>query len=317
VTNNSAIDSTPPAITGVSATGTTETGTTLNFTSDEAGNYFFLVLAEADAAPNAATVKAQGTAVAKGTGVATATAQTVAISGLSAGTSYKIYLIVEDAAGNLSAVSDVSVTSSAAAVVTPPASGGSGGGGGGVVQPAKVATPTSVSAVAGQSSVTLSWSITAAVGEVAPTSYRIELSTDDGTTWTMATVSGTGLTRTVTGLTQALTYVFRVVAIAENVSSTSLKSNPVSLESTLVTSPKVQKVTVGTFNGFVAIYTLGHEGSRLSAKVAGKWLVIDPIALASGKGYSLTRRKTGAGYLINVEVFIDRELVSSSTVTTR
>jgi hypothetical protein len=68
-------------------------------------------------------------------------------------------------------------------------------------------------------------------------------------------------------------------------------------------------VTIGTFNGYIAIYTQGYEGRRMTAKVAGKWLVVDPITLVPGKSYSLTKRNTGAGFLINVEVFIDGQPV--------
>ena len=78
-----------------------------------------------------------------------------------------------------------------------------------------------------------------------------------------------------------------------------------------------QKVTIGTFNGYIAIYTKGYEGRRLTAKVAGKWLKVDPITVASGKTYSLTKRNTGAGYTIKVEVYIDGVLLAQDTVLTR
>jgi subtilisin family serine protease len=71
------------------------------------------------------------------------------------------------------------------------------------------------------------------------------------------------------------------------------------------TNPTNQKVTVGTFNGFIAIYTQGFEGKRMTARIAGQWLSVSPITLASGKNYSLTRRNTGAGYDVRVEVWID------------
>jgi subtilisin family serine protease len=82
-------------------------------------------------------------------------------------------------------------------------------------------------------------------------------------------------------------------------------------------NPSEQKVTVGTFNGFIAIYTQGYVGQRLTAKVAGRWLAVDPIALAPGQSYSLVKRNTGAGYLINVEVFIDGQLMEKVQVLTR
>jgi subtilisin family serine protease len=78
-----------------------------------------------------------------------------------------------------------------------------------------------------------------------------------------------------------------------------------------------QKITIGTYNGYIAIYTKGYEGRRLTAKVAGRWLKVDPITLVPGKSYSLTKRNTGAGYTINVEVYIDGELLAQETVLTR
>lgn len=78
-----------------------------------------------------------------------------------------------------------------------------------------------------------------------------------------------------------------------------------------------QKVTIGTFNGFIAIYTQGYEGRRMTAKVAGRWLAVDPITLVPGKSYSLTKRNTGAGVLINIDVYIDGQWVKSQQVLTR
>jgi len=78
-----------------------------------------------------------------------------------------------------------------------------------------------------------------------------------------------------------------------------------------------QKITVGTFKGYVAIYTKGYMGQKLSAKVAGKWLVVDPIAAYKSNDYSRTVRLTGAGYSITVDLYIDGVFVRSEVVTTK
>ena len=78
-----------------------------------------------------------------------------------------------------------------------------------------------------------------------------------------------------------------------------------------------EKVTIGTFNGYVAIFTKGYEGRRMTAKVAGRWLKVDPIELVPGQSYSLTKRNTGAGYDIKVEVYIDGVLKAEDSVLTR
>ncbi len=109
-----AVDTTAPVLSEASSTSVTSTGATLNFTSDEAGTYYYLVYAAADEAPTATEVEAQGTAVAKGTAAATADALTVSVTGLTAETDYKAYVIVADAAGNKSLVSAITFSTTAA-----------------------------------------------------------------------------------------------------------------------------------------------------------------------------------------------------------
>lgn len=103
-------DVTAPVLSLTSASAITDTTATLHFTTDEAGTYYYLVYATADAAPNAATIKAQGTAATKGTAPTLAGAKTANVAGLTASTAYKAYVIVEDAAQNASAVSTVALT---------------------------------------------------------------------------------------------------------------------------------------------------------------------------------------------------------------
>ena len=105
--DNATYDTTAPILSAVSVDTLTETTADLNFTSDESGTYYYLVYLETDPAPSAATIKAQGAAVANGSAAATAaTAEDVTMSSLTASTNYTVYLIVEDAAGNQSLVSD-------------------------------------------------------------------------------------------------------------------------------------------------------------------------------------------------------------------
>ena len=116
------IDTTAPTLSSTSASDVTSSGATLNFTSDEVGTYYYLVYAAADTAPDAATVKAQGAAVAKGSGAAAASANTAGVTGLSSSTDYKAYVIVEDTAGNASAVSAIEITTLTASAAASPAS---------------------------------------------------------------------------------------------------------------------------------------------------------------------------------------------------
>jgi hypothetical protein len=185
-----------------------------------------------------------------------------------------------------------------------------------------VTFPSALSVAAGFSSVVVSWQISTGSDELAPTAYQIELSTDGGLTWAVANSTGSGLSRVVTGLTNGRIYLFRVTAFAGNASATSVQSLPVvPFDPSSVVSPDTgqtfRKVTVGTFNGFIGIYTSGYEGSRMTARIAGRWIQVNRITNVPGRNFSLTRRATGAGIPVNVDVFIDGRLVSSARVITK
>ena len=86
----------------------------------------------------------------------------------------------------------------------------------------------------------------------------------------------------------------------------------------IVGSEAGPKLTVGSFKGYVAIYTKGYEGQKLSAKVAGKWLVVDPLKESwRQNNYSRTVRFTGAGYDIFVHLYVDGEFIKTEMLTTK
>lgn len=79
-----------------------------------------------------------------------------------------------------------------------------------------------------------------------------------------------------------------------------------------------RKLSVGSFKGFIAIYTKGYDGQRLSAKVAGKWLVVESLDESfQGKNYSRTLRGTGSGQSIKVHLYIDSEFLRTDELTTK
>ncbi|NCB52651.1 MAG: leucine-rich repeat domain-containing protein, partial [Clostridia bacterium] len=101
-------DSTAPSLSNAQADEITNSAASLNFRSSEAGTYYYLVYPAADTAPDADTVKAQGDGtIAKGMGAAASGTNSAAVTGLSVTTDYKAYVVVEDAAGNLSAVKTI------------------------------------------------------------------------------------------------------------------------------------------------------------------------------------------------------------------
>jgi len=86
--------------------------------------------------------------------------------------------------------------------------------------------------------------------------------------------------------------------------SPSPTSSPVAPTPTLPEATR-QQITVGTFNGFIAIYVKGYESRHFAAKIAGKWTMHTVLKNSPGKDYALIRRNTGAGFDVKVEVWID------------
>ena len=73
-----------------------------------------------------------------------------------------------------------------------------------------------------------------------------------------------------------------------------------------------QKVNVGSFKGFVALYAKGYAGQKMTAIVAGKWIKVDALA----SNFERVVRYTGAGYTITTKIYIDGVLTGTfSTVT--
>lgn len=82
-------------------------------------------------------------------------------------------------------------------------------------------------------------------------------------------------------------------------------------------APKtIQRINAGSFKGFVAIYALGYEGKRLSAKVGKDWVIVDEIPKSPNNLFRVTDF-TGSGVDINLRIFIDRELVMTMPLKTK
>ena len=76
------------------------------------------------------------------------------------------------------------------------------------------------------------------------------------------------------------------------------------------------KVNAGSFKGYVALYALGYEGHRLSAKVGNDWVIVPTIPSAPNNLYRYVEF-TGVGYQIAVRIFIDRVLERTINLTTK
>jgi hypothetical protein len=74
-----------------------------------------------------------------------------------------------------------------------------------------------------------------------------------------------------------------------------------------------QKVNVGSFKGYVALYAKGYAGQKMSAIVAGKWIVVDSLA----SNFERVVRYTGAGYTITTKIYIDGVLKGTFSTLTK
>jgi hypothetical protein len=73
------------------------------------------------------------------------------------------------------------------------------------------------------------------------------------------------------------------------------------------------KVTIGTFGGYVAVYTKNLDGKRLSVKIGKKWRVISSL-----KGdFTVTLKKIGRGKKIQTKVFVDRKATKTRKLTVK
>jgi hypothetical protein len=80
---------------------------------------------------------------------------------------------------------------------------------------------------------------------------------------------------------------------------------------TLGVAPSDTKVNVGTFKGFVALYAKGYKGQKMSAIVAGKWIVVKSLA----SDFERVVRFTGAGYTITTKIYIDGVMIGDAFTT--
>jgi hypothetical protein len=72
-----------------------------------------------------------------------------------------------------------------------------------------------------------------------------------------------------------------------------------------------QKVNVGSFKGYVALYAKGYKGQKMTAIVAGKWIKVDSLA----SDFERVVRYTGAGYSITTKIYIDGVQIGDAFTT--
>lgn len=103
------------------------------------------------------------------------------------------------------------------------------------------------------------------------------------------------------------------VVVFEGPVSSSTSSPSTTSSATASPESSGQKITIGTFKGFVAVYFKGYQGTRVSIKIAGRWIVVPRVP----KDFHRVVRNTGAGFTVKSEVYINRKLVQERLLVTR
>ncbi|MER7457013.1 glycoside hydrolase family 9 protein [Micromonospora sp. NPDC126480] len=199
----------------------------------------------------------------------------LAVTGLTAATSYSFYVVARDAAGNRSAASPpVTVTTADPSTpdTTPPTAPG---------------TPTASAVTA--TGLTLSWA--ASTDNVGVTGYRV-YRRNGGSDLLVGSPSTTTLA--VTGLAAATTYTFHVVAVdaAGNASAASAPVTVTTADPPVAGACRIGYATNDWSTGFTASITITNTGT---ATING-WTLAFSFPLAAqqvGQGWSATYRQTG------------------------
>ncbi|GHV06448.1 hypothetical protein FACS189485_14980 [Spirochaetia bacterium] len=286
-------DTTAPVLSAGSVSDlSTPAGTTatLKFTSNEAGTYYYVVLAASDAAPNAATVKAQGTAIAQGTAAAIAAVNTIPVTGLTPSSTYTAYVVVEDAAVNLSTVLTINgvdpVIGTADVVVSALNLTAL------VTAPVKDATPLTPSINQTQYTGTIAWTNSSGTAHTsafaASTVYKavVTLTAQPGYTFTSVaansfTYSGATVTNAADSGTVTITFPATAAAVVTALALDTLVTAPVN-GATPDTSPINQPQYTGT------IAWTNSSGTAHTSAFAASTVYKAVVTLTAQPGYTLT-----------------------------
>ena len=170
-------------------------------------------------------------------------------------------------------------------------------------------SPTGLSATGANASATLSWSAPTVLSQTPITNYTVQYSSNSGSTWTtFSQAASTATSATVTGLTNGVTYLFRVAAVnAVGTGSFSSTASATTSEYTFTAIPVMTSATApsGTasasailaggleaWHAFDKATVNGDTTFYASATPAiNNWLQYDFGFISQANGYQITSRQ--------------------------
>jgi hypothetical protein len=230
------------------------------------------------------------------------TSTSYTVSSLANGATYSFRITAVNAAGTGSASSNVTATPSATSDA-----------------------PTGLSGTSGDRQVALAWTAPSESGGSAVTGYRVERSTDNGSTWStvVADTGSTSTSYTVTGLTNGTSYAFRAAAVnAAGTGSTSATASviprttpgrPTGVASGDGDAQSSLTWTAPSSDGGAAI-----TGYRVEQSADGgtTWSTVVADSESTSTAYTVTGLTNGTGYAFRVSAINAAGTGSSSSTTT-
>ncbi len=269
---------------GTPAPGATAPGAPTTVTASP-GNTSATVSFIAPANNGGAAITGYAVTSSPGNITATGTTSPIIVPGLTNGTAYTFTVVATNSAGNSPASSPSNSVIPATAAIAPSA-------------------PTAVIATAGNATATVTFTASASNGGAAITGYTVTSSPAGGTDSNAGT---TGLTHTITGLTNGTAYTFTVTATnSAGPSAASAASNSVTptVAPTVPGAPTIGTATAGNASATVSFTAPANNGG---AAITGYTVTSSPAggtdsnAGTTGLTHTITGLSNGTAYTFTVK----------------
>lgn len=148
--------------------------------------------------------------------------------------------------------------------------------------------PTSVAGTPGDEQVALTWTAPADNGGLTISRYETRYSSDSGANWSTWTTTGSsGVSATVTGLTNGTAYVFQVRAVNDNGTGDASTTSTAVTPRTTPAAPTITAISPGVAELSVAFTAAADDGGatvtnhEYELDASGTWVALDPADTSS------------------------------------